>query len=251
MIPAFLEKYKSQIEKCKLDTVRIFAHPVLSAQKLTITQSKLLGQPYIPTNRTYPMCSDGTPMIMLAQINFSETPELENYPASGILQLFVHPTNWYDMNDYKILFHEKESEDHQTDFSFITSDLYEESPIHCEHSLTFKKETEFGGREDFRFKMNFDGLDYFDFQDTLSKEEQEQLDNIFYITGHKIGGYAYFTQSDPRDYNKEAKDDVLLLQIDTDEKIMFGDSGAANIFINLNDLKNKNFDKAYFNWDCC
>ncbi|MGZ4091003.1 MAG: DUF1963 domain-containing protein [Bacteroidia bacterium] len=41
------------------------------------------------------------------------------------------------------------------------------------------------------------------------------------------------------------------MQIDADDEIMFGDSGVANVFINIDELKNKNFDKAYFNWDCC
>jgi uncharacterized protein YwqG len=73
---------------------------------------------------------------------------------------------------------------------------------------------------------------------------------LFRSTGHKIGGYAYFTQCDPREGEPERKDDLLLLQIDTDGEIMWGDAGVANIFINAQDLKNKKFDKAYFNWDC-
>jgi len=251
MIPEFLETFKPQLEKLKLDTVRISAQPIKNGQTLTFTQSKFLGLPYIPKSKAYPMSSDGTPMIMLAQINFAEIPELDNYPTSGIVQLFVHPSNWYTMSDYQIMFHENDSEEPQMDFSFITKELYEESPIGCEHLLTFKKETEYGGREDFRFQVDFNGLNYFDFQETLPKEQQEQMDNLFYIIGHKIGGYAYFTQSDPRDYDTKSKDDVLLLQIDTDDMIMFGDSGVANVFINLDDLKNKDFDKAYFYWDCC
>lgn len=253
MIPNFLEKYKSQIEKFKLDTVRILAHPLIDGQTLSIKQSKFLGQPYIPKNQSYPTCSDGMPMIMLAQINFSETPELEHYPKSGILQLFVHPTDWYNMgsNDYKILFHESDNENFLNDFSFLTEKLYEDSPINCEHSLTFKKETEYGGITDFRFEIEFEGLDYYDYLKTLTKEQEKEMDKIFYPIGHKIGGYAYFTQSDPRDYDRKLKADVLLLQIDTDEEIMFGDSGVANVFINIDDLKNRNFDKAYFNWDCC
>jgi uncharacterized protein YwqG len=77
------------------------------------------------------------------------------------------------------------------------------------------------------------------------------MDKFFYNTGHKIGGYAFFTQCDPRDYNKNKKNDILLFQIDTDAEIMFGDSGVANFFINEDDLINKRFEKAYFNWDCC
>jgi uncharacterized protein YwqG len=106
MIPDFLEKFRPQIEKYKLDTVRILAEPIKDGRTLRISQSKFLGQPYIPKSIAYPTCSDGTPMILLAQINFSEIPKLDYYPTSGVLQLFIHPTDWYNMSegDYKILF---------------------------------------------------------------------------------------------------------------------------------------------------
>ena len=251
MIPAFLDKFRSDIEKYKLDTIRIIATPLADRGRLTTKQSKFLGNPFLPVDFTYPKTKNGTPMIMLAQINFEETPALENYPTNGILQLFVSPTEWYDMKDYVILFHENIDQASQTDFSFLTTALYEESPVYCEHNLLFSKETEYGGTEDFRFQLSFNGKSYYDFQKTLPKSQQEELDKLFYVTGHKIGGYAYFTQSDPRDYDKNKKNDLLLLQIDTDDKIMFGDSGVANVFINADDLRNKKFDNAYFNWDCC
>jgi uncharacterized protein YwqG len=251
MIPSFLEKFKSQIEKYKLETVRIFAKPLESGEILSVKQSKFLGIPYLPIDIPYPKAKDGTHMIMLAQINFSETPELDNYPKKGILQLFVPSKDWYDMAEYEIIYNESTDKEYQTDFNFLTSELYEESPINCEHKLSFKKEIEFGGREDFRFQIDFHGKDYFEFQETLPKDQQEEMDKLFYIIGHKIGGYAYFTQSDPRDYDIKKKDDVLLFQIDTDDEIMFGDSGVGNVFINIMDLKNKQFDKAYFYWDCC
>ena len=251
MIPAFLDQFRAEIEKYKLETIRILANPLPDKEHLSIRQSKFLGKPFLPIDFIYPKTKNGTPMIMLAQINFEEAPALDHYPTKGILQLFVSPTEWYDMKDYSILFHENINQDFQTDFSFLTKPLYEESPIYCEHKLAFSKETEYGSTEDFRFQLNFNGKSYYDFQQTLPKSQQEEMDKLFYIIGHKIGGYAYFTQSDPRDYDKTKKNDLLLLQIDTDDKIMFGDSGVANVFINAEDLKNKYFDKAYFNWDCC
>ena len=70
--------------------------------------------------------------------------------------------------------------------------------------------------------------------------------------GHKLLGYPAFTQSDPREYHKKyGKYDTLLLQIDTDDGIMWGDSGVANFFINKDDLKNMNFSSVLYNWDCC
>lgn len=71
------------------------------------------------------------------------------------------------------------------------------------------------------------------------------------IWGHKLLGYPSFTQSDPR-YDTYAKYDTLLLQIDSDgDDIMWGDCGVANFFINKEDLKNKDFSKILYNWDCC
>ena len=55
----------------------------------------------------------------------------------------------------------------------------------------------------------------------------------------------------PRDYSPGKPVDVMLLQIDTDKEIMFGDSGVANVFISPIALKNRQFDEAYFHWDCC
>jgi uncharacterized protein YwqG len=190
-------------------------------------------------------------MILLAQINFEEVPNLADYPISGILQLFISSKDWNDMEESIILIYENVDAGFKTDFDFLTEDLYDECPVYLEHRLAFNKQIEYGDPNDFRFQLSFDGKDYFDFQKSLPQAQEEEMDKFFNSTGHKIGGYAYFTQSDPRDYDSKKKNDLLLLQIDTDEEIMFGDSGVAHIFINANDLKRKDFSKAYFYWDCC
>lgn len=253
MIPFFLTEFQDKLKKFKLESIKIKATPISKEENLTFTQSKFLGKPYLPTEFQYPKDKKGNPMILLAQINFAETPQLENYPTSGILQFFISPTEWYDMDDYKILFHETVENEYQTDFAFLTDTLYEESPVYCEHKLAFEKVIEYGGYEDFRFngQIDFNGKDYFDFQEGLTKEQAEEMDNFLDGTGHKIGGYAYFTQADPRGYDSNQKDEILLLQIDTDEEIMFGDSGVGNLFITLKSLKEKDFEQAWFNWDCC
>ncbi|WP_245897031.1 DUF1963 domain-containing protein [Hymenobacter nivis] len=40
--------------------------------------------------------------------------------------------------------------------------------------------------------------------------------------------------------------DVLLLQLDSDEEIMFSDSGLAHLFISPTALQARRFDQAYF-----
>ena len=251
MLPDFLGAFRPPLERYKLDYIKILANPHRGNNVLPLTQSKLLGTPFLPVGTPYPLDEQGKPMILLAQINFAESPILEPYPTQGILQLFVSPTNWYGMEDCRILFHPSPEAEPQTEFGFLTADLYEDSPVYVEHTLTFSKETEYGGAEDSRFDMDFEGKDYYEYQETLSKAQQAELDTHCYNVGHKIGGYAFFTQGDPRDGSADTRADVLLLQIDTDEEIMFGDSGVAHVFISPEALKNRQFEHAYFQWDCC
>lgn len=250
MLPQILSEFTKEIEVLKLESVKIKAIPDNDEKSILITESKFLGIPYLPLDYKYPQDKMGKPMILIAQINFSEIPYIKNYPDRGILQFFVSSTDWYDMDDYRIIYHEDIYDKHQTNFSFLTEELYIDSPIYCQHRLEFVKSIEFGGNKDHRFNLRFNGIGFHDFCKTLPTDLTEVVENFFDASGHKIGGYAYFTQSDPRDYNDTIKEDVLLLQIDSDYEIMFGDNGIANIFINPIDLKNKKFEKAWFNWDC-
>jgi len=85
---------------------------------------------------------------------------------------------------------------------------------------------------------------------SIEDELREELYDNFQSTGHKIGGYAYFTQEDPRLYKDQFKDYILLLQIDSIDEIMWGDCGVANFFIHPDDLARKDFSKVMYNWDC-
>ena len=71
-------------------------------------------------------------------------------------------------------------------------------------------------------------------------------------TGHKIGGYPYFIEYDPREENDPHT--FLLLQIDSDDiedkEIIWGDCGVANFFISPEDMANCKFDDVLYNWDC-
>src|SRR5690554_8213404 len=119
MIPKFLEEFKDQLEKFKLEAIKIEATPIGKNENLTFTQSKFSGKPYLPVGFDYQNDKKGSPMIVLAQINFAETPQLENYPTDGIVQFFISSTERYDMNDYKVLFQEDTSDEYQDNFSFL------------------------------------------------------------------------------------------------------------------------------------
>jgi uncharacterized protein YwqG len=251
MLPDFLGEFRAPLERYKLDYVKILATSVLAGESLPLQQSKFLGKPFLPVGTPYPHDEKGQPMLLLAQLNFAEIPALADFPTTGILQFFVSPTEWYDAEDYQVLFHPSTTAQPQTDFSFLPSDIAAHSPIRAEHALAFSLATEYGGAGDCRFDMSFGGKDYYEYEKTLTKEQQDQLDSYCNNSGHRLGGYAYFTQGDPREYGTDRQADVQLLQIDIDEQIMFGDSGLGHFFISPAALVARQFDQAYFYWDCC
>ncbi|MBU3011681.1 DUF1963 domain-containing protein [Polaribacter vadi] len=255
MIPKFLKKYEDELKKYEREFVKINAKPIkceLLKDGLSLKESKFLGKPFLPLDIEYPKDKNGNPMIMIAQLNFEEIPNLENFPKDGILQLFLSPFDWYE-EDFKIFYHPKENLDKAflTDFSFLNESYYEESPIFKIHKLSFEKSIDKGNSEDLQFDFSFDGLSYWEFEETLTEDKRNDLFDFFTCESHKIGGYADFTQSDPRNYEGNNVDDIQLLQIDSEDDIMFGDSGLGHIFINKKSLLEKDFSKAYFYWDCC
>jgi uncharacterized protein YwqG len=248
MIPDFLKKYEREF-------VRIKAIPrkeKLLEDNLKLTDSKFLGTPFFPKKKEYPKDKKGKPMIMIAQLNFEQIPKLKHFPNSGILQLFLSSTDWYE-EDSKIIYHSKEQINEQTlnDFSFLSIKDYDEMPVYKLHQLSFEKGIDKGGSEDSQFDYQFDKVDYWEFTESLNEEQEKQFGEYFNSMGHKIGGYAEFTQSDPRDYSADQRDDIQVLQIDIDNNIMFGDSGLGHVFISEESLIKKEFSKAYFYWDCC
>ena len=255
MIPEFLKKYEKELKSYEREFVKIKAKPTkdkILEDSLGLKVSKFLGKPFLPFDKKYPKDKNGNLMIMIAQLNFEEIPNLENFPKDGILQLFLSHDNWYE-EDFKIYYHSKEDLEKEglNDFSLIKDSHYEESPIFKIHKLSFEKSIDKGCSEDLQFDISFDGINFGDFEENLSEDEQQKLVEYFALESHKIGGYADFTQSDPRDYEENKKDDIQLLQIDSDGDIMFGDSGLGHVFINKESLLIKDFSKAYFYWDCC
>lgn len=255
-LPKFLTPFESTLKPYQRSCVKIVAHPIdaqIHDDPLSISASKFLGNPFSPVEEEYPSDANGDPLILVAQINFAEVPEMSGFPRSGLLQLYFSPTKWYDEDGYliKYISEEELQRNARQDFSFISESLYEELPVWKIHEIDFEKNIDFGGAQDCQFDFTFDGLDFWDYEDTLTDEDKELFHDFFDASGHKVGGYAEFTQGDPRDYSANQRKDIQLLQIDVDDEIMFGDSGVGHIFINPADLKSGAIEKAYFYWDCC
>lgn len=271
------------LEKNKKSMIKIS----LSDDKPNLFQSKFGGVPYLPKNVEIPKNKKNEQLTLLAQINIEELPKNNIYPMKeGILQFWILNDDVlgldYDThlgNGFKVVYY-KEIDKNVTEEEVLEKykpykgeDSY--FPIEGEFFLSFKLTDGYfsDSNDDFREIVNremkkfhienkekykeilkvYDDkeyLSYWDIWDIL--EEDKKIGEILFESGHKIGGFPNFTQSDIREIGDY---EILLLQIDSEgtekNEIMWGDCGIANFFIREKDLKELNFEKVIYNWDCC
>ena len=271
------------LEKNKKSMIKIS----LSDDKPNLFQSKFGGVPYLPKNVEVPKNKKNEQLTLLAQINIEELPKNNIYPMEkGILQFWILNDDVlgldYDThlgNGFKVVYYKEidksvtEEEVLEKYKPYKDEDSY--FPIEGEFSLSFKLTdgyfsdssvdfSEIVDREMKKFHIenkekykeilkvydNKEYLSYWDIWDIL--EEDKEIGKKLFEAGHKIGGFPNFTQSDVREIGDY---EILLLQIDSEgtekNEIMWGDCGIANFFIREKDLKELNFEKVIYNWDCC
>ncbi|HJD55085.1 MAG TPA: DUF1963 domain-containing protein [Rickettsia endosymbiont of Pyrocoelia pectoralis] len=215
-------------------------------------QSKFGGIPYLPKNIDYPRTKESKPLYLLAQINFVDAPFLEPFPRDGLLQIYIENNELYGMgygyeeSSYKILYipHPKNYDDYQ-DLSFLETP--EDFPIEYPHILNFYNTQ----KPISALNPNFSEI----FEKYIKEDDEEPDFCDLYslliddFNHHQIGGYPSFVQHGP--YLEKDKEYEVLLQIDSDSHINFGDAGIATFLILKEDLKKLDFSKVVYHWDCC
>lgn len=223
-----------------------------------IMDDKIGGIPYMPKDEEYPLDKNGRPMILLVQINL-ENIELENYPRKGILEIFIdRECDW--PCDYKVKYFKNITEC-KTDFPDLDFENYiYEKPL----KIKLVKDVEHLPMSDFRF---YDVMSYVieqvtgfvlydeeidDFFEEFETEIYDEMEKINTFAGN-IGGYADFTQDDPRPIkgNEDKLESLIKVDSNLGHGIMIGDSGIIFSFISEKDLKNGDFENAIVDWDCC
>ena len=264
------------VEYEKTAQTKTFAKITLTENELKITDSKVMGLPYIPKGAQIPQTANGYKMMMIAQINCDDLQGLADFPEKGILQFFVLNDedgllgldfdNQTVQDSFRVIYHEKIEE------------FYDENELKSIYN-PYNFEESYITNDNESYKMNFE-----------LTSEKERFEDMFYHIFTKIckekglkqtqedwlyrkllnfmqysenyysqcDGFAFFTQDDPREYNEEYKKfDTVLFQLNSefDEntrnwKVCIGDAGVINFFINRENLKNKDFSEILYNWDC-
>jgi|GEM_PF-788200 len=277
-------------EKCKRAMQKMFDDTAVKSIRLTPGSkhdqddpkkrkvTKIGGIPYWPKDKEWPMYGKDKPMICLAQLNLSELPKLEGYPSTGLLQFFIYSDEcWQDEENCMVIHH---TETDATDLLDIpprstiglkdTNNKYDEDdyapiqgvyyPTASVQKIGIQSSTEYtiDGKCD---KLSYSDLlcKYLNAEFGTDWKTWSQIPNevdkvawkiyceLNESYGTRLGGYPSFTQFDPRD----KKHSILLLQLDSEAGMMWGDCGIANFFISKEDLARNRFDHVMFTWDCC
>lgn len=260
--PEKLKPFESKLLQSQTTAIQIL---MKDGSQLEPWQSKIGGMPFLPIGAEYPKDLKGKYMYLLAQINFEQVPQaIEFLPRKGILQFYIADDEMYGFNydnpttqeNFKVLFFsELNCRNYQRDLPRLEKPEY--LPIFEPFNpvaLAFQARKEYVGFSDYRITQAIG-------------EAYEQFENILYEYGdeyfwfsrefdapletEKIGGYASFTQEDPRKTNENLqKYDFLLLQLGSNDVMQWGDMGIANFFIDTEKLKQQDFSDILYNWDC-
>lgn len=243
-----------------------------------IFDSKFGGIPYWDLSKPYPTDQNGEKLMLLAQINLEQIAQNDFLPEHGMLQFFTGLDDCYgldydnpDLQDtFRVVYHEMVN--HTITKEQILSlnpplstepAVEEYSPIWKECAVKIEKTEAYMGESDYRFDALFGAIAHEKFHvekqsayNLLDKEDFSKMIDECSNSGHRLLGYPFFTQSDPRTYEEKYRYyDTLLFQMDSDyinkeDYVLWGDDGVANFFINHEDLKRKDFSKILYNWDC-
>jgi len=257
------------LERTQRPVLRIALEPMARDETRA---SKVGGRAYWPAGREYPRDPQGRPLSLLAQIDLAAAPKMPGYPERGLLQFFIAGDDYYgaaldgaDRGDrmralaqqkgFRVVYWADASAPETAPPAGATTDQLPFDPAKPRR-MTFSTDYESIGNSDVDANEVLGG-DPAELADGYLREHPQTTDSPEELTdqvadyldrgGHKLGGHPQFTQSDPREAGDRR---VLLFQLDSDDQMMWGDSGIANFFIDPDDLARADFSRVSYHWDC-
>ncbi len=228
-------------------------------------QSRIGGAPFAASpDVVWPVSKYGTKMILLCQINFSEFPQLEEFPKSGLIQIFSSleaSDETYTLFEVEVRYIDMPEGDVTLkipDEVLVSKDVrraFSRRVTEVGLPIKFEAHRALGNPYNYPFYDQspsiFDRLPENDDVAVELNELEDREGSIVQDYGtHWVGGQPNFVQNDIRQHSKYAHLDRVLFHLGCDDDINIGDAGEVNILINARDLREKNFEKAVLTWDC-
>ena len=253
------DKFKKAIELFKQQTKKDCFEIKSEEGEPSILDDKIGGMPYLPVGEEYPLDKNGKPLGLLLQLNLNKI-DLIGFPKKGILEIFtdIFLDNFTGIETEYSVKYFKEGLEYQKDLPTIDLSSY---IIPASYKISVEKSIDYMPIYDYRFDDTITKIinevyekeytrfaEFSDFSD-LETQIFESLDH----PSVSIGGYADFTQADPRMYGNINKDECLfkLDPCEDFDEIIIGDAGILFALISKEDIKNCNFENALVDWDCC
>ena len=222
-------------------------------------ESKIGGVPYLPVDMAYPTAPDGNPLWLLAQVNLEEAPVLPPFPAHGLLQFFIYDDGFYGLNldnpfdqsKFRVVYHpmiQRAEALLREDFSILEEARFLPIEAGVSYPLEFELSHELAPPSDYQFEGLL-GEGFFEAFGTEQWETKSRYSRAVLSSRHKMGGYAFFCQEDPRNLEEPME---LLFQLGSSDQFncMWGDMGVANFFICRDALQRADFSRVRYHWDC-
>ena len=241
-----------------------------------LLDSKVGGLPYWDPGLPYPVDSQGNQMTLLAQLNFAQLGTEDPLPRAGVLQFFIGQDDGFGIDydepdrqkNFRVVYHPEPDPALTLEQiqalelpTHVEADLC--TPVIREAAFTAEKTVGYMGPENSRFDALFrEAVQAVTGEDIGDKHEYQYFDGAdrdylydqLSAAGHRLLGYPFFTQYDPRE--PDSPYDTLLFQLDSDmaddrkDLVLWGDCGVGNFFINGEDLLRRDFSRVLYNWDC-
>ena len=201
-----------------------------------LLDSKVGGLPYWDPALPYPTDSQGNKMTLLAQLNFAQLGTENPLPRAGMLQFFIGQDDGFGIDfdqpdrqkNFRVVYHPEPDPALTLEQiqalelpTHVEADLC--TPVIREAAFTAEKTVGYMGPGDCRFEALFrEAVRAVTGEDIGDKNEYQYFDkadrDYFYdqlsTAGHRLLGYPFFTQYDPRE--PEGPYDTLLFQLDSD-----------------------------------
>jgi uncharacterized protein YwqG len=251
------------VESTRAECVRLAATRYDGADAFA---SKLGGLFYAPPGFAWPLTAQRQPMWPLAQLNFAELPHLDGFPDRGILQFFITGDDLYgmDLDDqtsqsgFRVVYHPTID---PITFPNPVQPAPDQLTLPFEGAfrITAQPGTMPMPASDWRFEQavtdswrrrrgSEPGPDVARAAYQVELDAADDEEGVF--AGH-LGGYASFTQEDPRGYTERLRGHTtVLLQIESVGDICWGDVGVASFLIEPDRLRRGDFSHVLYTWDC-
>lgn len=276
-LPPELSPYAKAIERSRLGYIGI---TLRQPDALMPWNSRLGGTAYLPKGQAHPVGPDGKPLALLAQLNFSEMPALQGYPARGIVQFFIagsqsnahvygmlsDDTKPFDEERYfaslsrqrwfRVVYHPQVLQDREKLQDAPAPSPEMMLPMTGTAALGFETGIEPVSAYDYRFER-FLGKPAAAFFAQFGAREEAVANNYIAFSDKpvvaKVGGYSNPTQRDPR-LTRPDQDWVVLLELqggalDNGFYMEWGDSGMGAFYIRRDDLARQDFSNVVYYWD--